>query len=636
VCLDTNGNATCDPDEAATTTDGSGRYSLPGTGSGVVADIPAGATQYEPDTFGATTVSSRIVLRAPKESTAVISVHTTSVVSEMETAALAYGDALQKVAATLGVSAAKVMGDFNQEPDAASKQALKSASAAGLRRIQLALAHAKPGEDPRTLLASATGTLDRIRNVVVIYLENRSFDNLYGLFPGANGIANALASPSTYQQRDRDGVTVLPRLPAVWSGPPADWAFVASLPNKPFRIDAANGPTPGKGLNVATPDVVHRFYNMQMQIDGGRNDQYVAWSDNGGLTMGYYDGSPMQLWKLAQQYTLADNFYQAAFGGSFLNHVWLVCACSPGWAAPPASRIAVVDGSGTRLVTAGGSPSSALTGSPVYQGDLNVTPMLADGRHYAVNATQPPYQPSGTAPTPGGDPRLADSAGAGDPARIPLPPQTATTIGDTLSAKNLDWKWYAGAWNQALADRAVIENAAAGNFQPTHQPFNYFRRFDPTTAAGAAERAAHLKDYADLLADIQAGTLPPVAFYKPQGTYNQHAGYTTVAAGDAHVAELIAALAASRQWPGMLIVVTYDESGGWWDHAAPPKADLWGPGARIPALVVSPFAKRGYVDSVPYDTTSIINLLTRRFGLAPLAGARQNLGDLSNALDLRR
>jgi acid phosphatase len=80
---------------------------------------------------------------------------------------------------------------------------------------------------------------------------------------------------------------------------------------------------------VTTRDLVHRFYNNQMQINGGANDKFAAYSDAGGLSMAYYDGSKMALWKLARQYTLADNFFMGAFGGSFLNHQYLICACAP-------------------------------------------------------------------------------------------------------------------------------------------------------------------------------------------------------------------------------------------------------------------------------------------------------------------
>jgi len=84
------------------------------------------------------------------------------------------------------------------------------------------------------------------------------------------------------------------------------------------------------------------------------------------------------------------------------------------------------------------------------------------------------------------------------------------------------------------------------------------------------------------------------------------------------------------------VIVTYDENGGFWDHLPPPAGDRWGPGTRIPAIIVSPFARRGYVDKTSYDTTSIIKLITKRFALEPLPGVRPNAGDLTKALELAR
>ncbi len=163
--------------------------------------------------------------------------------------------------------------------------------------------------------------------------------------------------------------------------------------------------------------------------------------------------------------------------------------------------------------------------------------------------------------------------------------------------------------------------------------------------AHADARAAHLKDYDDLVAAATNGTLPAVAFYKPQGNLNQHPGYANVSDADAHIAQLVSTLKASPQWAHMVIVITYDEFGGQWDHVAPPAGDLLGPGTRIPAIIVSPFAKMGTVDHTQYDTASILRLIDRRFGIDPLPGltardtalqanGKPAMGDLTNALQL--
>ncbi len=157
----------------------------------------------------------------------------------------------------------------------------------------------------------------------------------------------------------------------------------------------------------------------------------------------------------------------------------------------------------------------------------------------------------------------------------------------------------------------------------------------------------HLKDLADLEADAAAGSLPAVSFYKPAGSNTEHPGYASLAVGDAHIASVIAALQAGPQWKHMLIVVTYDENGGQWDSVAPPRGDLVGPGTRIPAVIISPFARRGAVDHTPYDTGSIARFITHRFSLERLPGIAMRdealaangeppMGDLTNALDFRR
>jgi acid phosphatase len=181
------------------------------------------------------------------------------------------------------------------------------------------------------------------------------------------------------------------------------------------------------------------------------------------------------------------------------------------------------------------------------------------------------------------------------------------------------------------------------DFQPHHQPFNYYAEFDPVTHA--TDRANHLQDYTNLVADAAAGTLPAVSFYKPEGLYNQHPGYANVTDADQKIADVVAKLQASPQWKHMMIVIIHDENGGQWDHVAPPSADTLGPGTRIPAIIISPYAKKGTVDHTQYDTASVLRLITRRFGLPTLPGltARdealkanggQPMGDLTNALNL--
>ncbi|HEV7557803.1 MAG TPA: alkaline phosphatase family protein, partial [Kofleriaceae bacterium] len=151
---------------------------------------------------------------------------------------------------------------------------------------------------------------DKISNIVVIYAENRGFDNIYGMFPGANGIpgVSATSKGTLAAQVDRDA-SLLAKLPQSWGGvtsagftPVITQAMSDNLPNQPYALSATYT---GFDDTTITRDLVHRFFENQMQIDGGANDQFTAYSDAGGLVMGYFDGSQMAMWDVASHYVLA-------------------------------------------------------------------------------------------------------------------------------------------------------------------------------------------------------------------------------------------------------------------------------------------------------------------------------------------
>ncbi|PKH27292.1 acid phosphatase [Pseudomonas fluorescens] len=512
----------------------------------------------------------------------------------------------------------------------------------------------KPAARPLTAPELDKALRDQVKTVVVIYAENRSFNNLFADFPGLEKPLSAL-SATDYLQRDRDG-SVLPALPQTWGGVlqvgpqsvdgvtyPSAVQFQENLPNAPFALKGPNAED--LPLSLVTRDLWHVFYQNQMQINGGKNDGFVAWGDSGGLVMGHYAQSrySLRLWDVAREFVLCDNFFQGAFGGSFLNHQYLISATAPTYpnAAQSVAKAQIAtlqsdDPGDPRLKPLDTSPASAMAGPPQF-GPSALTP---DG--YAVNTLAPPYWPTWIR-----DPQNPDYSKPDLP--NVLVPQTHEHIGDKLSKKNIDWAWYAGAWQATLdqfKDSGGIPKIP--NFQYHHQPFNYFKQQGPENRAERDKRLRDggLGDEAStnrFFADAQAGKLPAVTFYKPQGNLNMHAGYADVASGDRHIVRALKVLQESPQWNNMVVVVTVDENGGWWDHVAPPKGDRWGPGTRVPALVVSPFARKGTVDHTVYDTASILRLITRVFELETLDGLKQRddamlargqkpMGDLSNAL----
>ncbi|MGY2410707.1 acid phosphatase [Pseudomonas pergaminensis] len=512
----------------------------------------------------------------------------------------------------------------------------------------------KPVARPLTPQELDKALHDQVKTVVVIYAENRSFNNLFADFPGVEKPLSALSAADS-QQRDRDA-SVLSTLPPAWGGVlqvgpqtvdgvtyPSEVQFQENLPNAPFALKGPNAED--LPLSLVTRDLWHVFYQNQMQINGGKNDGFVAWADSGGLVMGHYAQSrySLRLWDVAKEFVLCDNFFQGAFGGSFLNHQYLISATAPFYpnAAQSVAKAQIAtlqsdDPTDPRLKPLDKSPASAMTGPPQF-GPSALTP---DG--YGVNTLAPPYWPTWIR-----DPENPDYSKPDLP--NVLVPQTHEHIGDKLSKKNVDWAWYAGAWQATLEqfkDSGGIPKIP--NFQYHHQPFNYFKQQGPQNRA---EREKRLRDGGlgdesstnKFFADAQAGKLPAVTFYKPQGNLNMHAGYADVASGDRHIARALKVLQESPQWKNMVVVVTVDENGGWWDHVAPPKGDRWGPGTRIPAIVVSPFARKGTVDHTVYDTASILRLITRVFKLETLDGLKQRddamiargqkpMGDLSSAL----
>ena len=437
-----------------------------------------------------------------------------------------------------------------------------------------------PAAAPAVTAAPATMSgLNKINHVVVLYQENWSFDSLYGEFPGANGVSDDGPAVRQLDKQNQPYATLPQPKDTNLKPVAADSRFPANLPVRPFDIDQYVAP------NQLIGDLTQRFYQEQQQIDGGKMDRFVAENQSAGLALGYFNATVLPEGQLAKQYTLADNFFHAAFGSSLLNHFWLVAAATPPWPNAPAGLVAQV------------SPSGALVK------DGAVTP---DG--YLVNTAFP-----ATGPHP---------ATVTDTAQL-VPPLMMPTIGDRLDEKHIAWGWFSGGWNDAMAGHPDPL------FQFNHQPFAYFAKY----AVGTPGQAAHLHDEQDFLRALSANSLPAVAFVKPLGADDEHPGYTSLVRGQQHVADLVRAVQQSPAWADTAIIITYDENGGFWDHVAPPQGDRWGPGTRVPTIIISPYAKKGFVDHTQYDTTSILKFIETRWGLAPLSARDAAANDLINAFD---
>ncbi|HVD11721.1 MAG TPA: alkaline phosphatase family protein [Gaiellaceae bacterium] len=567
--------------------------------------------------------------------------------------------------------------------------------------------------------------LRTVEHIVVIYEENHSFDNLYGGWERTRGLSDADAAhttqlgqtgPSTFAPYEclyQDDANLQAQSAANPTAPlsttcenTTGGTFPSHFANAPFAIDdyihpaditcppvlsafsfpnglrnpgidpATGLPVPGARPGGCTRDLVHRFYHEIFQLNGGQQNRYVVGSDAAGLSMGVYDTTALPIYRYLHgpghpKYAILDNFFQAAFGGSFLNHQWLIAAASPSCNAangcPANATHSVLDRNGVPYASSplassrppgmGAlyvSPDSGLVNGVLTQscGLPTTRPGLACG-DYAVNTMTPAFQPtSGFAPR--------------------LPAQTNPTIGDRLTEKGVNWGWYSGGWSNAngdvgapgwtngtapaptptgCSDPFVDPTVAAwprcpdNVFQYHHQPFNYYAPFTTATPEGLANRAAHLKDEEEFLQLANGSTshcnLKPVSFVKPIGEENEHPGYASEPDGSNHLVELLQAIENSKCKEHTLVLVTYDEFGGEWDHVPPPGQgndngvhDQWGPGTRIPALVLGPHLKGPFVvDHTEYDTTSVLATIEQRYGLAPLAMRDAAVNSLANVFD---
>jgi acid phosphatase len=526
--------------------------------------------------------------------------------------------------------------------------------------------------------------LRKINHIVVIYEENHSFDNLYGSWEGVNGLANADAAHTTQVDQagnpfngnpascllQLDVNLTVPPLSKVCDGvTPRGVAFNSHFLNTWFTIDDyipptattcpkpkdsfafPNGILSGNGVGLpggCTRDLVHKFYQEQYQLNGGAQNRYATGSDSAGTVMGVYNTRALPIYRYLHagghpHYAIADNFFQAAFGGSFLNHQWLIAARTPFDVNAPANLHSLVDSAG---FPRNNYPLyNPLAGVTYRDSDFTVVcpapkAGLACG-NFAVNTMQPTNEPFGT---------------FGEKLVV----QNHATIGDRLTAAGVSWGWYAGGWDNAAgittgpgwtngpgptcSDPNHDTNPAYTYpkcpdfaFQFHHQPFAYFANYAP----GQPGRT-HLRDEVAFENTAKSSTaqcnLDAVSFVKPVGEENEHPGYASEHSGSTHLIELLQLIRNSACAKDTMVVVTYDEFGGQWDHVSPPGQgnnngphDEWGPGTRIPALVISPFLRGNFaVDHTQYDTTSILSLIEERYGLAPLSSRDAAVNSLSD------
>jgi phospholipase C len=362
-----------------------------------------------------------------------------------------------------------------------------------------------------------------IKNLIVVILQNNSFDHLFGTFPGANGLDPSLAS---YQQVDKAGKTITESLLG----------------------------------NLSPDDLNHTADSYQTAFDSGKMDKYAF--ENGDESMSYYDNTSVGtnangeqsgvnvLWNYAQQYALADNFFASAMASEPANMLYMVSASA---------------GSGT---DAFGYPQLDACTAGLFQQN----------------------QSDGATVTP---------------------PLSFQNVGDQLSGASISWKWF-------HEDYAKEQSGECSDYVPQENVFQYFQ----STANGS--NIANFK-LADFQGQLGSGSLPSVSFITAAPSHSMHPGSGTIANGTAWLDKVIQSVKNSDVWANTAIVVLWDESGGWYDHVAPPQLDgTIGLGARVPVMVISPFAKTNYISHQQMDFVSILRFIQWNWALGTFSDSGQS------------
>jgi phospholipase C len=474
----------------------------------------------------------------------------------------------------------------------------------------------------------------------------------YQVNPQQTGSYSTLPQPNTtYVSSACDGQP----------GNQPDTRFPSNLPNAPYQITkyvpyfddhGQYGDTCGfNGAFVGDP--LHRFYQMYQQVDGGKQDLWT-WvhgtagdsngdpppspftdqsTNQGALDMGYYNmaaGDVPTLNFLAHHYSMSDNYHQAVMGGTGANHIMLGTGDAAfyqdpsGNATPPptgeienpdpqpgTNNFYTQDGYGKSGTTNGGSYSNCsdqtapgVKGVFAYLSTLSYKTFnngdCAGGHYYLLNNYNPGYNVDGSLNT----------------STFTVPPQhNLPTIGDELSAHKISWGYFGEGYDNG------------------HPGFNYCGICDPMQYASSimtdpALRANIQHGVGDFDAEATNGTLPAVSFLKP-GDDDGHPGYSTVAAFEAFISHAISEVKNNpKLWKNTAIFVTFDEGGGYYDSGYVQPVSFFGDGTRVPMIVVSPYAKPGYVSHSYTDHVSVLKFIERNWKLAPLSGrSLDNLPD---------
>lgn len=492
------------------------------------------------------------------------------------------------------------------------KPSVLAASMAGVGVVAALGVGCAGGEGAAPSTRTTAEARSPIEHVVVIYGENVSFDHYFGTYPKA---ANTDGTPFHAAERTPK-VNGLTR------------ELLTKNPNRyaPKRL----GPS-----QALTCDQDHGYAAEQKAVNGGRMDKFVEFTGHGectgqpllfgepGLVMDYFDGNTVTaMWNYAQNYAMSDNSWDSVFGPSTPGALNLVSGQTHGgYAVDPKTHKKVSD------------PS--VVSSP-------------DGEGVGTVINDP-------------DPAFDDCSGSNHASDNNLTVMTGRNIGDLLNAKRVTWGWFQGGFRPTgmrngykvcAAAHANLGRNQVIDYSPHHEPFQYYKstanekHLPPSgvAAIGHTDQANHQYDLADFDAALAAHRMPAVSFLKAPAYQDGHAGYSDPLDEQRFVASTVNAIEKSPEWASTAVILAYDDSDGWYDHARPRitngsndpahdepacrkvgatggHQDRCGPGQRLPLIVISPYAKVNHVDHHPLEQASILRFIEDNWGVGRIGDA---------------
>jgi phospholipase C len=377
--------------------------------------------------------------------------------------------------------------------------------------------------------ARPTSGIHKIKHVVIIMQENRSFDSYFGTFPGADGIPARDGVATVCSPNPRNGRCVRPyHDPALVNGggPHSRRNAVADVNggNMNGFVKQAEIGSKGCGLGVNNP-----------------NCSQSATPD----VMGYHDARELpNYWRYAQNFVLDDHMFEPVRSWSFAAHLYMVS----GWSA---------------TCTEFGDPSSC-------HGNIN----HPGGRQYAKSQFGPASQ-------------------------YPAVHFDWTDMTYLLHRRHITWAYYIEPGREADCPNdqmtCTLARQTPGSLSqgaPTPDIWNPLPEF---VTVHEDRQTGNVKGISRFYAAARRGTLPAVSWVVPNQADSEHPP-ASVAVGQAHVTHLINSIMSSPDWDSTAIFLAWDDWGGFYDHVVPPRVDRNGYGLRVPAIVISPYAKRGCID----------------------------------------